>query len=112
MRRENSGVIGSGSSSTVSKVELEGNLKALSDKRVVEACKAIDIFNHTRRVMENLKEVSKLLLGPAADLVNRAVVLENIFDGTTVAEPKEFGAPYKGRRSFHQICLSLVARDL
>ena len=55
MRRENIGVICTGQSSTVSKLELEGNLEVLSNKRVVEAGKAIDIFHHARWVMETLK---------------------------------------------------------
>jgi hypothetical protein len=72
---------------------LESNLKVLSDKGVVEPSKAIDVSHHARWAMENLKEVTKKLLGPAADLMNGPVVFQDFFDGTAVAEPKEFRAP-------------------
>jgi hypothetical protein len=93
-REESGGFAGSGPSSAVSKVKLEGHLKALGDKRVVKASKAVNISHHdVRWAMENLKEVSKKLLGPAADLVNRAVTFQNFFCGTAIVKPKELGAP-------------------
>lgn len=60
---------------------------------VVEAGKAIDVSHHACWAMDDLKEVSKKFLGPAADLMDRASVVQNFFDSTAVAQPKEFGAP-------------------
>ncbi len=57
------------------------------------ASKAIDISHHARRAMDDLKEVSKEFLGPATDLMDRTIKVQNFFDSTAVAQPKEFGAP-------------------
>ena len=94
VRKEDGGFTCSGLSSAARKAELEDNLEVLGDKRVVKASKAVNISHHdVRWAMENLKEVSKKLLGPAADLVNRAVTFQNFFCGTAIVKPKELGAP-------------------
>ena len=93
MRREGGRVVGGRTSGAVGKVELKSNLEVLSDERMVEASKAIDVFHHARWAMKYLKEVTKKLLSPAADLMDRPVVLQDFFDGAAIAEPKEFGAP-------------------
>jgi hypothetical protein len=62
---EYSRVISSRSGSTVSSIKLEGHREVLSDERVViMASKAVNISHHTRRAMEDLKEVTKKFLGP------------------------------------------------
>ena len=69
---ENSRVVGSRAGSTVSSIKLEGHREVLSDERViVVASKAVNVPHHTRRAMEDLKEI------------------------TAVAEPKEFSTPEK-----------------
>ena len=78
----------------VGEIELQGNAEVLSDEWVVVmASEAIDISHHTCWSMEDLEKIAKEFLSPATDLVNGAVVLQDFFDGTAVAEPKEFGAP-------------------
>ena len=57
---ENSRVIGSRTGSTVSSIKLEGHHEVLSDERViVVASKAVDIPHHTRRAIEDLKEIDE-----------------------------------------------------
>ncbi len=60
---------------------------------MIEPSEAVDVSHHARWAMENLKEVSKKLLGPAADLMDGPVIFQNFFDGAAVAEPIEFCAP-------------------
>jgi hypothetical protein len=43
--------------------------------------------------MKDLEKVTEKFLSPATDLVNGAVVFQDLFDGAAVAEPKEFGTP-------------------
>lgn len=47
--------------------------------------------------MECLEEVTKefLCLCSTTDLMNGAVMFQNLFDGAAIAEPKEFKAPTK-----------------
>ena len=57
---ENSRVAGSRSGGTVRGIQLEGNREVLGDERVIiMASKAIDISHHTRRAMEDLKEIDE-----------------------------------------------------
>jgi hypothetical protein len=75
---------------------LKGKGEVLGDESIVIiASKAIDISHHLSWAMEDLKEATKEFLGPAADLMNGAIILQNFFDSAAVAEPKEFGAPKK-----------------
>jgi hypothetical protein len=43
--------------------------------------------------MKDLKVISQKFLGPATDLMNRPIILEDLTHSTAVAEPKEFRAP-------------------
>ena len=80
---ENSRVAGSRSGGTVRGIQLEGNREVLGDERVIiMASKAIDISHHTRRAMEDLKEITEKFLGPSTELMDRAIIFENFFDGT------------------------------
>jgi hypothetical protein len=87
---ENSGVISGGSSSTVSEIELEGDLEVLSNQRMFEPGEAIDIPHHASRPMEDVEKVAEKLLSPTTDLMDWPIVFQNFFDGAAVAEPKEF----------------------
>jgi hypothetical protein len=57
--------------------------------------KTVNVAHHTRRTMEDLEEVSKELLGPTTNLVDRPDIFQNLLDGAAIAEPEEFGAPKK-----------------
>ena len=93
---ENSRVIGSRAGSTVSSIKLEGHHEVLSDERViVVASKAVDIPHHTRRAMEDLKEITEKFLSPSTNLMDRSIIFEDFLDGAAVAEPKEFSTPEK-----------------
>jgi hypothetical protein len=91
-RAEDSGIIGSGASSTVRKIKLESDCQMLGNKRMIEVSKAVDIPHHTSWSMEDLEKRTKEFLGPTTDLMNRPIVFKNLFDGTAIAEPKELGA--------------------
>jgi hypothetical protein len=89
-------VVSSRTSCTVGGVELQGDGLVLGDERVVVmASKAIDIPHHTRRTMEDLKEIAKELLSPTTDLMDGPIILQDFFDGAAVAKPEELGAPKK-----------------
>ena len=91
---EDGRVIGGWTGCTVSKVELVGYFEMLSDKEVfVEAGEAIDVFHHPCGTMEDLEEISKKLLRPTTNLVDRADIFQNLLDGAAIAEPEEFGTP-------------------
>ncbi len=93
---ENSGIAGSGASSTVGETELESDFQMLGDERMVEAAsKAINISHHACRPMKHLEEVAEELLSPATDLVDGSIVFENLFDCCTITEPEKFGSPKK-----------------
>ena len=95
MRVENGRVVSSGSSGSVSEVELEGDLEMFSDQRMFKAGKAVDIPHHASRPMEDMEETTEKLLSPTADLMNRPIVFQNFFNGAAITEPKEFRAPKK-----------------
>jgi hypothetical protein len=87
---ENSRVVGSRASSTVSSIKLESHYEVLSDEKViVVASKAVDIPHHTRRVMEDLKEITEKFLSPSTNLIDGSIIFEDFLDGAAVAEPKE-----------------------
>jgi hypothetical protein len=93
---ENSRVIGSRAGSTVSSIKLEGHHEVLSDERViVVASKTIDIPHHTRRAMEDLKEITEKFLSPSTNLMDGSIIFEDFLDGAAVAEPKELSTPEK-----------------
>jgi hypothetical protein len=71
--------------------------EVLSDERViVVASKAVDIPHHTRRTMEDLKEITEKFLSPSTNLMDRSIIFEDFLDGAAVAEPKdEFSTPEK-----------------
>jgi hypothetical protein len=93
---ENSRVVGSRAGSTVSSIKLEGHREVLSDERVIiVASKAINVPRHTRRVMEDLKEITEKFLGPSTNLMDGSIIFEDFLDGAAVAEPKEFSTPEK-----------------
>jgi hypothetical protein len=93
---ENSRVIGSRASSTVSSIKLEGHREVLSDERVIiVVSKSVDVSHHTRRAMEDSKETTEKFLGPSANLMDRSIIFEEFLDGAAVAEPKEFSTPEK-----------------
>jgi|TARA_B110000240_G_scaffold46839_1_gene53070 hypothetical protein len=93
---ENSRVIGSRAGSTVSSIKLEGHHEVLSDERViVVASKAVDIPHHTRRAMEDLKEITEKFLSPSTNLMDGSIIFEDFLDGAAVAEPKELSTPEK-----------------
>jgi hypothetical protein len=99
VRVEDSSVIGGGASCAVGEEKLKGKGEVLGDESIViMASKAIDISHHSSWAMEDLEEVTKEFLGPAADLMNGAIILQNFFDSTAVAEPKELGRQNRGKR--------------
>jgi hypothetical protein len=55
--------------------------------------KAVDISHHTSRSVENLKEATKKLLSPTADLMDGTIMLQNFFDGTAITKPEELRTP-------------------
>jgi hypothetical protein len=96
IRMEYSAVICSRASGTVSEIELECDLEMSGNERIfVEACEAVDVFHHSSRPMKYLKEISEKLLGPTPDLMDWTIVLQDLLDGATIAEPEEFRAPEK-----------------
>jgi hypothetical protein len=85
---EYSRVISSRSGSAVSSINLESHREVLSDERVViMASKAVDISHHTRRAMEYLKEVTKKLLGPPTNLMDRPIVFKDFLE--RIQHPRE-----------------------
>jgi hypothetical protein len=75
---DDSRVIGGGASSTVGEEKLKGKGEVLGDESIVMmASKAIDISHHSSWAMEDLKEATKEHLGPAADLMNGAIMLQS-----------------------------------
>jgi hypothetical protein len=85
---EHGGVMGSSRPiRTVGKIQLESNGEMLSNEGiVVVTSQTIDVAHHTCWPMEDLKEVTC----PAADLMDRAIVLQNLLDGAAITKPKEF----------------------
>ena len=96
IRVEYSAVIRSRVSGTFSEIELECYLEMSGDERIfVEACETVNVFHHSSGPMKYLKEISEKLLGPTSDLMDRTIVLQDLFDGAAIAEPEEFRAPEK-----------------
>jgi hypothetical protein len=65
----------------------------LADKGVVEAGKSVDILHHAGWRMDDSEVVTKQFLSPTADDVDRAVIIENFFDGAAIKDPIEECAP-------------------
>ena len=74
IRVEDSGVISS-RSGTVSEIELECYFEASGNERIfAEACEAVNIFHHSSRAIEYLKEISEKLLGPTSNLMDGTII--------------------------------------
>jgi hypothetical protein len=43
--------------------------------------------------VHHMEEVAQKLLGPTTNLVNRAVVFQDLFDTAAIAKPVEGGSP-------------------
>ena len=64
------------------------------DECIVEtAIETIDVTHHAGKAMNYLKMVAKELLCPAANLVNGAVVFEDLLHSAAVTHPVKFGSP-------------------
>jgi hypothetical protein len=87
---ENSRVVGSRAGSTISSIKLEGHREVLSNERVIVlvASKAVNIPHHTRRAMEDLKEIAEKFLSPSTNLMDGSIIFEDFLDGAAVAEPR------------------------
>jgi hypothetical protein len=60
---------------------------------MIETFEAIDVFDHTSGSVKNLKEATKKLLSPTANLMDGTVMIQNFFDGTAITKPEELGTP-------------------
>jgi hypothetical protein len=60
---------------------------------VVEAGEGVNVAHHAGRAVDDGEMVTEEVLGPPADLMDLDVVLQDLLDGTAVAEPVEKGAP-------------------
>jgi hypothetical protein len=60
---------------------------------MIETFEAIDVFDHTSGSVKNLKEATKKLLSPTADLMDGTIMLQNFFDGTAITKPEELRTP-------------------
>jgi hypothetical protein len=93
---EDGWIIGSWTSGTVCEVELVSDFEMLGNKKTfVEAGEAIDVSHHPSRTMKDLEKIAKELLRPTTNLMDGAVVFENLLDGAAIAEPEEFRTPEK-----------------
>jgi hypothetical protein len=63
-RVEDSGIIGSGASSTVRKIKLESDCQMLGNERMIEASEAVGIPHHTSWSMEDFGKNNQGVLGP------------------------------------------------
>jgi hypothetical protein len=60
---------------------------------VGKAGEGSDVAHHAGRAVDNSKMVPEEFLGPAANLVDVAVVVKDFFHSATVTKPVEEGAP-------------------
>lgn len=63
------------------------------DKGPVLASEGIDISHHAGGPVHNVKEATQKFLCPAAHLMDRPVILKNLFHATAVTWPVKFGTP-------------------
>jgi hypothetical protein len=86
--------IGNGTGSTVlGSKRLSDVLIRLDECVVKSTIETVDIFHHASCAVEDVKVVTEQFLGPAADLVNWSVILEDFAHSATIAEPIEGIAP-------------------
>jgi hypothetical protein len=90
---ERGGGIGERSVGAVGSEEFGGAEDILEDKRLVHASEGVHVAHHTGGAVDNGEMVTEKFLGPATDLVDLAVVFENLLHCAAITEPIKVGAP-------------------
>jgi hypothetical protein len=90
---EGNGSVGERSVGAVGGDEFRSAEDVLADKRLVHSGERVNIAHHTRGAVDNGEMVAEKCLGPAADLVDLAIVFEDLFHCATVTVPIKVRAP-------------------
>ena len=86
-------VVGGWALGAAGEIEHKRRAKVACDQRSVPTGKSVNVGHHAGWPMHHMKEVAQKFLGPAAHLVDRAVVFQNFFDTATITKPIESGSP-------------------
>jgi hypothetical protein len=70
-----------------------GAAQVAGEQRPVPSSECIHVRHHAGRTMDDVKAVAEQLLGPAANLVDGAIVFQNLLDTAAVTQPIKGGAP-------------------
>jgi hypothetical protein len=94
VRGERSRLVSSRAAAEVGRAE-KSRMGLEFDKKelIIKTGESVDIAHHASWPMDNGKVVAEEFLGPAANLMDVAFVIEDFFHGAAVTEPVKVGAP-------------------
>ena len=86
-------VVGGWALGAAGEIEDKRGAEVAGDQRPVPTGKSVNVGHHAGWPMHHMKEVAQKFLGPAAHLVDGAVVFQNFFDTAAITKPIESGSP-------------------